>query len=407
MQPLQTLSDIPGVQLEVMWDETLINLDHPYVDQWLKQHGRLISHLTMEIYVSNDRLKLREFSNAAAHCRSIDLDIRHSSYQVVDLADLDPVAGSLRDLIFQSWNPELGSLIGTSALISMSHLTGLQICGEDLGSEEPWGLLAKLTGLQQLVFKGRAIGDPSPLSALTGLSHLYLQADAQGPFSFSSLQPLSTLRQLQALRLGRCFSAATPLQGLAELSNLKLLVLKCYEGQGGMLRSLDGISSGVTNLFISSASGLVSLAGIEGCKSMEDLSLRYCGVSSLQPLRGLSSLKQLGVVNCNLTSLEGLNSISLQYLTLSYCPSLTHLSGTEHLSALKKLHVMGCGSVTSLQPLSQLGVGLQVLKVFWCNEVQEEVLELPNVQPTADVAVHESNVREVVLAGGVRRAAWP
>jgi hypothetical protein len=66
-----------------------------------------------------------------------------------------------------------------------------------------------------------------------------------------------------------------------------------------------------------------------------------------------------------------------------------------------------CDEVTSLEPLSQLGEGLQELKVYGCRRVQEEVLELPHVQPTAVVDVEESNVREVVLAGGLRRAVGP
>jgi hypothetical protein len=47
---------------------------------------------------------------------------------------------------------------------------------------------------------------------------------------------------------------------------------------------------------------------------------------------------------------------------------------------------------------------LQRLKVVKCNNVQEEVVELPHVQPTADVVVIAGNVKEVVLAGGERRA---
>jgi Leucine-rich repeat (LRR) protein len=153
------------------------------------------------------------------------------------------------------------------------------------------------------------------------------------------------LQQLKVLHLRRHACAATSLQGLAELKNLELLELKCYGDQEGMLRSLKGISPGVTELTISSASDLVSLAGIEGCKSMEDLSLHQCCVSSWRPVRGLSSLKQLEVVNCALTSLEGLYNMTLQSLTLTCCNALTQLSGMEHLSALKRLYVMGCGSV--------------------------------------------------------------
>jgi hypothetical protein len=47
---------------------------------------------------------------------------------------------------------------------------------------------------------------------------------------------------------------------------------------------------------------------------------------------------------------------------------------------------------------------LEILVVCCCNDVQEEILELPYVQPTAYVHVRYTAVKEVVLAGGVRRA---
>jgi Leucine-rich repeat (LRR) protein len=190
---------------------------------------------------------------------------------------------------------------------------------------------------------------------------------------------------------------------LAGLSKLELLTLGIDLDGDPMLRSLEGISPVVMHFSIAFAPHLVSLAGIEGCTSMESLSLRRCGVSSLQPLRGLSSLERLAVSRCLLTSLEGLNSMQLQYMSLHNCSLLRHLAGLEHLSALKSLVVEHCG-VTSLQPLSQLGEGLQQLSVVGCREVQEEVLELPHVQPNIDVVVTGSNVREVVLAEGVRLA---
>jgi hypothetical protein len=47
---------------------------------------------------------------------------------------------------------------------------------------------------------------------------------------------------------------------------------------------------------------------------------------------------------------------------------------------------------------------LEKLSFFECREVREEVLELPHVQPTVDMLVRYSHVKEVVLAGGVRMA---
>jgi Leucine-rich repeat (LRR) protein len=408
MQPLETLSSIPNVQLRVHWVGIVADLDHPCIAQWLEQHGQLISHLTVELLVSESRLKLKDFSKAAAPCKSLDLTITYDCNEEVDLAALTAVAGSLRRLTCQ---PEhsvgSSSLKGTSILNSMSRLTALHLSSDDLGNEEPWALLANLRGLQRLYLTVGACGDPSPLSALTGLTYLNLRSfpledDDQAPFSFTSLQPLSTLQQLEVLHLGLHACAATSLQGLAGLSNLKQLGLEFRPRAGSMLRSLEGISSGVIDLSIRNAPNFGDMAGIEACSSVTKLSLHYCG--ALQPLRGLTSLKHLVLLGCSLTSLESLDltTVPLQSLALSNCSSLTSLAGVEHLSALKSLQLLQCG-VTSLQPLSQLGKGLRKLSVGSCMRVQEEVLELPHVQSTADVVMLFSNVREVVLGGGVRR----
>jgi hypothetical protein len=213
MQPLQTLSSIPSVQLRVEWVGSIDELDHPFISQWLRQYAQIISHLTIEVDVSEDRLKLRDFSEAAAPCSSLDLTV--STYffnQVVDLADLAPVAASLQRLHCQSRTGQHDCFNGAQAFTSMSHLTALRLELVDFQTEELWSVLANLTSLQDLSFIGSATGDPSPLSALTRLSSLYLHSyqpeEDQAPFSFSSLQPLSTLQQLE--RLDLCGHAVLP-----------------------------------------------------------------------------------------------------------------------------------------------------------------------------------------------------
>jgi Leucine-rich repeat (LRR) protein len=360
----------------------------------------------VEVDFDESKWKLRELSEAAAACRSIDLTIMQTESQV-DLADLGPVAASLRHLTCQaSMYSFWGSLRGTTAFTSMSQLTSLHLALELIEGEEPWASLASLTGLQELYLEMSATGDPSPFSALTGLTSLKVWSIdelEQPPFRFSSLQPLSTLRQLQVLDLRHSACDATSLQGLAALSNLKQLVLMSCTTLG-KLRSLEGISPGLIEFSIGGQSDLLSLAGLECCTSLEKLSLHSCGVSCLQPLRGLGSLKHLKMSRCSVTSLEGLNGMSLQSLSLQSCNYLTQLSGVENLSALKSLEVYHC-VVTSLQPLSQLGEGLQKLLVDWCSRVRDKVLKLPHVRPTAHVVVRYSKVKEVVLAGGVTRAA--
>jgi hypothetical protein len=372
MQPLQTLSGIPGTQLKLRWDGVIDRMGHPCIAQWLREHGQLISRLNVEVDISKRKLALRGFSKAAAACRSIDLKICHAPNHVVDLADLDAVAGSFHSLSCEvdlDW--EEGTLRGASVFNSMSQLTTLHLHGEQFEDHASWGSLANLTSLQQLSLIRCTSGDPSPVSALTRLTSLTIHALEPGqqvndlaPFTFSSLEPLSTLQQLEVLHLGHHACTATSLQGLAGLSNLKVLKFEFDSYDGGMLRSLDGISHGVVEFSVLfNGPNLLSLAGIECCTSMEKLSLQWCGVSSLQPLRGLSSLKSLEVIYCD--------------------------------------------GFSSLQPLSQLGEGLQMLEVSGCRGVQEEVLELPNVQPTASVVIGGSNLKEVVLAGGVRRAVLP
>jgi Leucine-rich repeat (LRR) protein len=210
----------------------------------------------------------------------------------------------------------------------MPQLTFLHLAHQELGSEEPWESLAKLTSLQQLrFFQISASGDPSPLSALTGLTSLYLESlkeleAAYGPpFTFSSLQPLSTWQQLEQLHLEGHACVATSLQGLAGLSGLRQLVLKpcAFEGR---LKSLEEISPALTEVSIGLQLGLFNLSGIESCTNLEKLSMMNCGVSTLQPLIGLSSLKEVVGSHCGLTSLEGLNNMSLQSLSLTGCADL-------------------------------------------------------------------------------------
>jgi hypothetical protein len=407
VQRLQTLSSITSVQLRADLLGVLTDLDHSYMGQWLKQHVQLISHLSVNVDVREDNLKLRDFSEAAASCKSIDLALGHYSTQALDLADLEPVAGSLQGLKCYSVFRGHESVRGAGVLNGMTQLTALKLSLLDIGTDELWGLLAKLRGLQGLSLNVRASGDPSPLAALSRLSCLNLHsfelpADNRIPFTFSSLQPLSTLQQLEVLTLWGHACAATSLQGLAGLSNLKALRIE-FDADVSRLRTLEGIPTGVKELSISNlAQAHVSLAGIEGCTRLEKLSLSHIDQwSCVQLLGGVSSLKQLEVMSCSLTSLGGLHSMPLESLSLRHCSTLTQLSGFEHVSALERLEIIDCG-VTSLQPLSQLGEGLQNLVVFRCEGVQEEVLELPQVQSSASVVVRRSNVREVVLSGGVR-----
>ena len=297
-------------------------------------------------------------------------------------------------------------------MTSLTALTGLKLRDQYLG-RDPWEEIASLVNLKGLSLDITASAQPSPLSALTGLTRLHVGSvdleDLDEPsFRFSSLQPLRSMRYLEELSLIKCCDA-TSLQGLSGLSRLRTLSIK----DGPLLTSLAGVSMGLTSLHLDTVPGASNMAGVEALGQLQQLDIRLCGLTSLQPLAGLSKLRTLVVSErgdgAHLVSLEGIEGLSscLGRLRLEGCWALSSLVGLEKLSGLQELSVRSCG-VTSLQPVAELRAeGLTMLSVTHCRHVKEEVPELPHIQPTADVEVYGSVVGKVVLAGGVSKAVPP
>ena len=405
-EQLLVLFGIPGLHLSLSCRDVISTADDPVMAKVLRPHGHLIDHLTYIVNVDGNGVKLQDFIEAAASCRSVDLTVGGSFQVPINMGDFEPLAGSLAYLNLESNSSLRGKLQSLSSLSLLSQLTSLSMNEFDLAGQEPWVHLAGLTNLKQLSLHVAASGDPSPLSALTGLSSLdFGSYVGQGclitPCSFSSLQPLSTMQQLNDLQLWSKACSATSLHGLAELSRLQGVNL-----EAPMLRSLEGFSTALTSLTIHDAPHLDSLAGIEHLQNLQKFCLVRSGVSSLHPLAALGSLQSLyiGGTFTSLAGLEGNVCTCLCRLTLNSCRQLRQLSGVEGLTALQRLDICCASGLTSLQPVGQLVGGLIELHVSGCYMVQEEVLELPHIQPTARVSINHSNVK-VVLAGGVRRGA--
>ena len=414
IEQLQVMFGIPDLHLVLRCGGVISTPDDPFMTKVLRPHGHLIDHLIASVSIDSERLILQDFGKAAALCRRLELTGEQAAFsqEPLNLGALKPVAGSLVRLDLESTvSIPFRQLETVSSLSFCSQLTSLRLNMFSFGAEEPWVQLAQLTKLKQLSLSVAASGDPSPLLALTGLSSLDLlssEPEVQGapelgalliPCTFSRLQPLSILQQLVELELHGKACSATFLHGLAELSRLKVLRLDAR-----MLTSLEGVNTGLTSLTIRDARQLVDLAGIEHLKGLECLSMVRSGVISLHPLAALSSLGNLciGGTFSSLAGLEGNLCTCLHSLSLHSCGQLRQLSGIEGLTALQKLVISAC-EVTSLQPVGQLLQGLARMYVLQCGMVQEEVLELPHMQPTADVCIELSNVREVVLAGGDRK----
>ena len=404
-EQLQVMFGTPGLHLTLRYRAWITNSDHVFMTKVLRPHGHLIDLLKASVRISTDGLVLQDFCTAVAACRSLDLTAWQYSGEPLNMGTLDPVAGSLVRLDLASAGFLFRELEGLSTVSSFSKLSSLSLRKLRLGAQEPWLWIAQLTNLKQLSLQVAASGDPSPLSALTGLSSLDFRSCNVGqdalliPCTFSSLQPLSALQELKELVLeGRACSAIS-LCGLAELSRLETLRLEAPK-----LKCLEGLSTGLTALTLD-APRLESLASIEHLQGLQELNVRNCDVTCLHPLAALGSLGALciGGAFTSLAGLEGNLCTCLHSLRLIYCLELKQLSGIEGLTALQQLMILGCG-VISLQPLGNLVGGLRDLRVYECSMVQEEVLELPYTQPTAHVLIEYSIVKEVVLAGGIRRA---
>ena len=306
--PIQQLVAVPDVQLTLAAAEYAQG-PHSFMTQWLGQHSHIIGHFAAETHLSPGRTwGLQEFITAAAPCKSLALSLMVDRDDVpLNISCIADVAHSLVSLDF-----EFKELTGITALPCLTRLSELHLEGY-LGLEEPWVPLASLTGLSTLRLLITAPGDPSPLSALTGLSTMSMMGRwvsnlPEYPlFTFSSLQPLSNMLQLEVLYLVNCCTASS-LEGLSGLSRLKDL----WINESAELCSLEGLSSSLTFIRFEDVQGLKSMAGIEAAVQLQCLSVRESNITSLRPLAALRSLANLMVFEeggddgGHLVSLEGI-----------------------------------------------------------------------------------------------------
>ena len=385
--PWQSLASVQDLQLTLRVQ--CLNWVQPDACQWLNQHGHLLANFSTTVAVDSEHLTLQSFSEALAPCKALDLRVFHPSLAILDMSSLAALNSCLVKLEMSGNGADLRG-VTTSAWLT--KLTKLTIEYYSLTVEEPWPALAALSSLKHLQLAVYARGDPSPLSALTGLTSLSISIEeghGDDPLisSFSSLQPLSTMQQLVTLDLkAAACPALTSLHGLAGLSNLLRVSVNHTNIKAWALRSLEGLPGGVEDVSLTGFDAVESMAGLESLSCLRSLETDWSGDASFQRLSGLSGLSSLIIRDCTLSQgtgsllclggIEGLGNC-LKELELKDCSSLRSLSGIEALTALESLFLYGCG-ITSLQPLANLAApGFKRIWISDCSAVEDRRLVLP------------------------------
>ena len=256
--------------------------------------------------------------------------------------------------------------------------------------------LTMLSSLQKLVLRYDHITTLQPMSSLVVLEHL----DMRSCLHVSSMQPLEMLTGLTYLNMHECVrisGSLQPLGGMIYLRHLDIEGCKLVADLG----PLQACSS-LTYLNARSISPAVSTIGaLEACTALTHLDLHNScrGVSSLGPLRTLNALTYLNLSiypsNCHnsyistleplstCTSLEHLmlgnsfNEVStleplstlcaLTHLTLSHsCSKITTIEPLSSCVSLRYLDICGCTGISSLEPLNQGCVDLNIVNVTNC-----------------------------------------
>ncbi|XP_059638870.1 uncharacterized protein LOC132281156 [Cornus florida] len=202
---------------------------------------------------------------------------------------------------------------------------------------------------------GLYIGGVESLEILPDLSNLKLLSELwlSGCDKLTKIQGLGNLELLESLRIDECYRL-TQIQGLGNLVSLASFYMRlCYE---------------IVELDLLECSAPLASSEISGYKHPEN-----------KPDRSnLNKLKKIEVIGCqNLNKIEGLHIlVSLEYLNLSYCPSMVRMPNLSNLKMLRHLQLCGCLSLREIEGLEALEA-LKGLNIMGCSSL-EKVPHLPN-----------------------------
>ncbi len=279
-----------------------------------------------------------------------------------NLSDLSPLAG-LTHLEVLSMGGGNGGVTDLSPLANMTKLTELVLSAQmDIQDPSP---LSNLTSLEVFSVNGNQSKTGSAFSELTFLSGLTnlrsLDISTHGLKSLDGLQNLTKLTELNLSGYDMNLTDFSPLSGLTNLSSLYLNA----SGSGadaGTLSSPDlSFLSNMTNLRVLwfSATSLGSLKGIETAQNLTNLYLQGVGpdadLNVLSPLTELQSLSIYGswpeypkaeTVNF-MSDMTNLTSAEL------FVEGIKDVSALRGLTNLKELRLLD-GGITDWSPTEHI-----------------------------------------------------
>gem|GEM_PF-2782975 len=227
----------------------------------------------------------------------------------------------------------------------------------------------------------------------------------------TSLDSLTHLKNLHALRLGECWQRITDLQPLSDFTDLTSLHISGIKTSNLDLSSLAGMTK-MKVLTVISSPGIIdvdslrnmpdlTLLDLRGCSRLPDISglralkklyrVRLSGCSSLvdlSPLAESRNLTHLDAAYCKkIVDLSPLAKLTkLTHLDLSNCENITDLSPLAGLRKLKYLNLRGLTKITDLTPLKELTT-LEELRLNYCANLSE-ITPLGNLKYLKTLGLH-------------------
>ncbi|MFI7511201.1 hypothetical protein ACIBSS_30745 [Micromonospora aurantiaca] len=212
------------------------------------------------------------------------------------------------------------------------------------------------TGIHIRIPKGSRLRNLEGINALRGLRYLEVTGRVDDDTAAFGVDALEELVLATRCRVAIPAIAAPKLQRLgvddrpgkeniAPLPRLRSLFVWLFKG--GDLCFLEGLRN-LVELRLEGGPGDVSLRGIEGCSSLEEVEIVGMRVASLQPLASLSQLRRCWLIGSpkfkseEILDLEDLSNLTqLEELRLTFAGSVRTVDPVRAMASLREIRLRG------------------------------------------------------------------